>query len=500
MMRQVYEVGGTVVIGVDDRAELVFDSALGDDWQAMAYWVSSNKSHNGSKLFKLIIEDGLHELDTFADFYDDFAMTGRTGPTLTQVNSATFGALVDGKRAVTIHLDVALPDRVVVNYCIGMQNIKGDGGAEILNGAHQVVTVASDRLSFTTLIQSFGVVPTAFTTPDNALTLSLTANQAVIPSACLRVKSGTTGGWDGTGREGFINAYGGETRIDFLGFSYNGIKSAHDILFARGGSVVMNDRVVIAGAGAKVLRTGYMGTMYVNRSYFGGGEFAEAFYQGVANDGLTMIRGCIGGFDADMISATINTRIFITASVMTSAERGLRSTYEGSNITVAGGTRLTHCNTALRPDAGVIEVSATTEVFNNITPLSFTKSGRLAGSPVFSSNTDPLPASNVPILGGGWQKDLLLPITTKLPKVTATMNFPSIAAGSRAETSITYAGVAFGMLVHFTPATSVLAGESVVYEAFVSAADTIVLRATNVGTTTRDPVAKVFIFVAEVIT
>ena len=74
---------------------------------------------------------------------------------------------------------------------------------------------------------------------------------------------------------------------------------------------------------------------------------------------------------------------------------------------------------------------------------------------------------------------------TKVLTATATLNFPSISAVSQADLTITVTGAAVGDEVMMSLPASPAAG--IVFNAFVSAADTVTIRASNITASPVDP-------------
>lgn len=486
-----YAIKAQVIVKTGETVKLVCNPTAGDNIQAMTNWLMYNHQVDAGGSFYLEIADGYHNVSTYIDTYRAGYIQGTGSPDFIQISSATFGAPTSNIYTATVVLAAALPARVVAGYALGMQNVKSTiaaEGAEALNGACIVKTIAGDRLSFTADFRAHGVAPTAFTSPDNALTLSLTANQCVISKCCLRTDST---GWDGAAREGFINVLGGELHLKNMAFSYAGIADAHDMLFAKHGRLMLDDYVTVAGAGSKVLRTGYGGRIYANRGTFGGGGFAANIYQGVGNDGLEMIRCGFGGASAELISATANTRVFGTACIGAGGLRGLRTTYADANITMIGGTRLNHCGTGIQIDKGTVEIS-TSEVVGRCTDaFAIVGVGYIVGSPTLTLNTNAAIAANYPINGGGWYQDSTKLIDDKLPRIVTALDFPSIAANSYQDITAVYTGVVFGMVIDVT-ATSAMVALPFEVTAFVSAADQITYRAKNYSTGAIDPAAKTY--------
>lgn len=74
---------------------------------------------------------------------------------------------------------------------------------------------------------------------------------------------------------------------------------------------------------------------------------------------------------------------------------------------------------------------------------------------------------------------------TKVLTATATLNFPSISAASQADLTITVTGAATGDEVIMSLPAAPAAG--IVFNAFVSAADTVTIRASNITALAVDP-------------
>lgn len=74
---------------------------------------------------------------------------------------------------------------------------------------------------------------------------------------------------------------------------------------------------------------------------------------------------------------------------------------------------------------------------------------------------------------------------TKIRTASASLNFPSIAAVSQADLTITVAGAATGDEVTMGLPTVPAAG--IVFNAFVSATDTVTIRASNITAAAVDP-------------
>jgi hypothetical protein len=387
--------------------KLVSNPTTGDDLREMAEWIAGTHYIEETGERYLEIADGLHDVSTFVDITEGrrLDLRGRTTPTLIQItgisysNDGEVGAPAGEVYTATVTVATALPDRVVVGYAIGMQNIQGDGGADGLNGAVIVTSIAGDRLSFTGKIRSHGVALTNPTTLDANVTLGLTPNRAVIPWACLRVNEA---GWDGAAREGFMNALRGSV-IDLrhIGISYNGIAGDNDILFAGPGATVrLRDYVVIAGAGEMVLRTAG-GRIEAFRSCLGGSTMGVNIVQAVDDGTVSLTRCSLGSVSGDMLSLTAGSRCWVSQSVLTGANQIARTTYPSSAIEIAT-SRLSRALNGGVPLAGDILIDSASSVRHCTSPM-LLSGGVLWGNPTISDCTNAAPtAYEINVNGSVW--------------------------------------------------------------------------------------------------
>ena len=79
---------------------------------------------------------------------------------------------------------------------------------------------------------------------------------------------------------------------------------------------------------------------------------------------------------------------------------------------------------------------------------------------------------------------------TKILTASASLNFPSISAASQADLTITVTGAAVGDEVCMSLPAAPAAG--LVFNAFVSATDTVTIRASNITASPIDPAAASF--------
>lgn len=476
-------------------AKLVCNPTAGDDIKNMSLWAANG--HLMARGSDLVVEvaDGYHDVNTAITIAQTrrLRLQGTGSPDLLQVTAVSF-ALVSGNiYTATITVSAALPARVVVGYAIGCQNMKAsDGKIESLNGAHIIKSIAGDRLSFAIDLRAYGDVPISATTMQNTTTLGLLANRIVIAKNCLRLNPA---GWDGSTVEGFLNAVGGGC-IDLknIALSYAGINDNHNIVFERGAGTSVNfgDYVVIAGAGDKVLRGSNGADFYINRSFFGGGLTAAEIWQGYGGATISMARAHFGSVSASCITTTANAHATLTQCIAgSSGGATLRSTYNGSSIEFLTG-RINHGRYAAQVNDGMITVSDDTIVARCTDPWTVSR-GYLYGNPTLSENLNPAIAGNtVQPQGGGWYQTLskLIDPNFRLIGVTTTvLDYPSIAAGGFADLTVTVADASIGDHVDYNRNNAGEVAQGIVYMPFVSAANTVTLRAFNVSTAAIDKTA-----------
>jgi len=399
-----YENNAQMHIQEGDIVKLVCNPSAGDDFQAMCKWISGNhyrtepqtaaNSNTPSTALYLEIANGLHNVETFIDVTEtrflDIRATG--APDFISITGATFANIgTDAEAGIlysaTITLASALPSQVVAGFAVGGQNVQGDGGADCLNGGFIVESVALDRLSLVVKFRNHGVAPLAFTTPDSTASLGLTPNQLLVPKTTIRAQAS---GWGtGASREGFINAVnGGKINLTNIGISYNGITSAHDLLFAsgQGSEIRLADRVILAGAGEYVVRSSYDASVYTNRSCIGGGIYARsvAVCSGGSN---SFIRTMLGSsFDACAV-AILNGNIDLILSVANNSSIGIRTTYPTAGINTAS-SRFSRFNNVVQIEQGNIFLDTDTSVEYSTTPILLAGPGFVAGNFKLANNTN----------------------------------------------------------------------------------------------------------------
>lgn len=171
---------------------------LTDDFKSICNWMMGNHLiPNGSELY-LEIPNGLHDLSTFLDLTNDDSLTIKATATPDSfiMQSATIAPTSTPYiYQAVISMTTALPSYVEVGYAIGLQNVRGNNGAEALTGGHIIESIATDRKSFTIKFRAYGVVPTTPTTLSTGTTLGIAESRVMIPKCCLRADSSALGWW-----------------------------------------------------------------------------------------------------------------------------------------------------------------------------------------------------------------------------------------------------------------------------------------------------------------
>jgi hypothetical protein len=311
----------------------------------------------------------------------------------------------------TVTVTSALPSRVVAGYGLMFQNVRGDGHAEAMTGAHVVKTIAGDRLSFTIDHQVYGVAPTTITTIDSGADAELTIarSRVLVPRFCLRVNSA---GYNGTAedQEGYLNfERSPDYEVEYIGLSYNptnytGGSDEHDLVFGKRSNFKLLS-CTFAGAGDKVIRLAYNVTAYIVTCGIGGGATGQQLYQGYGNSDVQFVRCSMGGASGEGISATVSSRVALPSSIVVSCARGVRTSYGDASVVLTGYSRIAHCNEGLRADTGWVQTTTNETVTKCTSPLSIQGPGCIYGSPTISSNTNTTIPANVWLNGGAWRQN-----------------------------------------------------------------------------------------------
>ena len=492
-----YVAKARMFVKTGEVAKLVCNPTSGDDIQAMSEWISSRGHYveQGGSLY-LEIADGLHNVNTYVDIVDKAILDirGTAVPDFLDIVSATFSG-TSGAITATINVNASspLPSRVQAGFAVGGSNIQGDGGADVLN-CGLLVKARNSNTQFTADIYSKGTNLAAFTTPDNTASLGLTPNKIMVPQCTIRAAET---GWDGAAREGFINAErGARIHMKYVGLAYNGSAGDNDMMFATdaGTEISLEDYCVIAGTGEMCVRSFNHANIYTNRSCLGGAHTGANIWQGSGGGTFTAIRTMMGSVTADALSNSAGAEMFITSSVVTGANILVRTTYPDASASVTS-SRLSRGNLAVAPTEGNIVVDSNSSIKNCDTPISITgsNSGIAHGNPTISGNTNAtVTAFAIQTTGGVWLPSATKPFDGgwyKVGRFAAALNFPSIAAHSYADLTIASSGAAFNDFVSFAKSGGALASQGINYTVFVSAADTVTVRAFNITTGAINPSA-----------
>lgn len=487
-----------IFLNPSSAAKLVCNPTAGDDIKNMALWCAANHLQARGASLTLEIADGLHNISTFVDITDGkfLKMSATAAPDLIVINAISYVLVSGNTYTATVGLASALPAHVVVGYAVGCQNVKSNlstDGAQALNGAHIIKTIAPDRLSFTCDLRVYGAAPLPVT-PANlntATTQGLEGCRLVVPKCCLRVDAA---GWDGSIQEGWLNALNGaHIDLTWIGMSYNGVTSEHDILFARGqnSAITLTDYCVIAGTGDKIIRSSAMGHFYVNRSCLGGGTTGQEIYQGIGGSVAHFIRCTMGGVSATGLTESANCHAFGTQNIIANTGgAAIRTTYQDATATFVTG-RIVHCDFAAQPTAGTIGLAADDTILNCAAAFTIGQ-GMVYGNPTITNTPNATVANVLGTQGGAWVRDLAPVANGKdqyIGTYTQSVDFSSIASLAGQDITVTAAGVLFNDKVEFVRNNSAIPNQGVIFDAFVSAADQITLRARNVSGAAVDPTA-----------
>jgi hypothetical protein len=335
------------------------------------------------------------------------------------------------------------------------------------------------------------------TTPTAGVSLGLTQNKLIVPKCCIRANSA---GWTAGGvdfEEGFINARNGAViTLDGIGLSYNGTADGHEMVFARdtGSTIKMIGKSVLVGDCSNITRGAYGGTVDLFGSFIGLGITGQSVWQGVADCALFGVRTMFSGGTAEMISATATCAAFFSQCVLSGGLVGLKTTYPSAFIDVVT-SRIRHCGSAAQPTRGKIYLSSDTSLEYCTTPFVLTGSnfGKVVGNPALANNTNtPTTANAIQANGAVWVIEsgrTYNPDFQHVGKFAGVLDFPSIAANSFEDLTITATGAAFNDFCIVQRSGSAEPAQGVVFRAFVSAAGVITVRAYNVTAGAINPTA-----------
>lgn len=448
------------------------------------------------------IEDGFHAVTGYlADVTGMMRLTSKNelAPTALQITGATIALNSGDLFAATVNLATALPARVVAGYAVGLANVKGsDKKICSINGAHKVKTIAADRLGFTFDFFSYGASPVGTFTVDNTAALGLVPNICHVPQHSILVTPPDVSvppqdQWTGTAREGFINSLrDGKTGLKFIGVAYNGVRSEHDMLFAATGGVIdVEDFCVIAGTGDKTLRTGTDGSIRANRLIMGGGGTGQEAFQGVSGSTIQLTRCVMGGYDVSGVTATADTRIVVTQSIIASCKNtAVRTTYPSSSIDFLN-SRIYHCGFGIDADQGTISTDTNVEI-DNCDSAFLIRQGSVFGDPVITNTGITQAPMALQPQGGAWVRDLARTYNLfdyVVGSVVQALDFAPVTAQNFAVIEVLVAGAESGDFVKIARLGSAEPALKLYYHGYVSDVGKVEIRCVNYGAATIDPTA-----------
>lgn len=494
-----FALNAIMIVEADESVPLICNPTTGDDLEAMAAWISAGHMvERGGELY-LQIDDGKHYVKTQVSVFDGRVLDIRasaapdqrtiTGITIANVSGTTYDA--------TITVSSALPAQAVVGSVVGLYDVQGDGCAGAVNGGHVIRSIAGN--TFVVRIQVTGVTPTNVTSLTTTLTPAIGGmgtNLAIFPKCTIQADQD---GWDGGGApyEAFMEARnGGKIALKYVGIAYDNTttgadpNSDDDIFFAFGaGSIIsMVDQCVIAGTGEMMTRSFNFGHIHAYRSCLGGGATGVNFWQGSGGGTALFQRSMLGSVSGIGMSASAASHAYVDKCIMAGANQIARPTYATASLTITQ-SRLVFGNYGMTLSEGIVRIDAASRLDRCTYPMSMV-GGELYGNPIVSNCTNAVPTGDTwDANGGAWHKSGTELSSTKFNVIgtaTAALDFPSISAGSYQDLTITVAGATVGMGV-ILARTATWPAQAVLYTAFVSAADTVTVRAYNISGGSIDP-------------
>lgn len=389
-----YSLGRPLYVGPGESAYLDCDPTGGDDFAAMAKWLTTCWKHPGGTMYLrlangghavsegLLLERPGFTLDIRGTDIPDFRTV--TGITSSSVSGSTYEA--------TVTVSSPLPDQVIVGSPIGMENIQGDNNAKVFNGGQVVKSIAGDRLSFTFDFFSPKAAPTAPSAMDNTAINGMTPNQVLCPKGWLVCDED---GWVGTSQEGFIACRGGaKVSLQDIGFVFDGAAAGDDHMIAvrdTGSFVHLVQYCIFAGAGDKVIRCTFGAGFFLNRSQIGGATKARVGVDIAIGCAGTIARCSLGGFSNQIVNVGTNCGITIVQSVGGGASTAVQIPNSGAGAGVLYSlSQFDFCGTGLYAQNGCITI--TEDADSIISGMTHGQrwvdgEGYFVGEATFSSNT-----------------------------------------------------------------------------------------------------------------
>lgn len=407
-----YERGACLVLLPGEEAKIICNPSSGDSLSEIAKWYGQCLISPDATMY-IQLADGAHTVSEYVDVPNGNGSTldirGSAAPNFYQISSVSFAAVSGSLYTATVTVTSALDSAAVVGGPIGIQNAQGSNDVQVINGGQIIKSIAADRLSFTFDFYSPAGLPVTGVL-DNTLTYGLVANQVVVPRASLICQNT---GWDGSSREGFINAIdGGRVTMRNFGLAYSGAGSTeHDMLFARGAGsrIYLYDRMVISGAGDKVLRSYGGAEIFGNRSCIGGAGKALELFQGVAGGNNQFVRCSTGGALTAGFTCGHASTVNFAQGTLWGCGIGLRTTTEGASIS-AYPARIGKCNEAMLATQGSISGTTETVIERCTLGVNWAGGGEVVGNFTMgtagqANTSDSVRPGNTEYNGGRWYQD-----------------------------------------------------------------------------------------------
>lgn len=397
-----------------DVAKVVLDPTSGDDIQALAYWLRSCSVPSTAQLY-LELANGNHTVNTNIILSGDgplLDIRATAAPDESAITAVSFELVSGTKYRATITIPTALPAQAVVGSPIGIQQPQGDNSASDIAGAQIIQSIAVDRLSFKFDFNHPTGAPVNPTAMDNTLQFSLPANKVLTPKSSLICQST---GWDGAAIEGFLNLHdGAKCSFRNFGMAYSGTAGTeHDLILARGigAKFYAYDKMILAGAGDKVLRQYGASEMYLNRSCVGGAGLGQELWQGAAGSAIQLVRTSCGGATNGGFAVGAGCNLNFAQGVIASTPSGVQCTAGGDAAVfpaiISGHTR------GLYAVHGRIAITSETYIRRNTTGIDWLAGGEVAGPATMgtgslANTTNSSTAGNVFKEGGIWYDNIAI--------------------------------------------------------------------------------------------
>ena len=380
-----------------------------DDMIDMCNWISAGHIVEGDGELFLEVINGRHDVTGFCPVgrgrYLD--IRGTASPTLIEITGVEYldlGAtsLGPGMYRATVTLATALPAHITAGWAIGITPVVSAGITHPCSGGHQLLTIATDRLSFTYNFRAAGtvgdIVDTGVMTAGTSF--GTTNNRVVLPTFTIRL----LGGWVGASNEGFYRMEnGGQLHTKWCGFSYIGEDDVNrEMLYTiSGGRWNNSDYSVFVNAPKRIYRSGQGGSAYLNRAYMGNPAGDECVQILSAN--LTMVRCLTSGGTVAGISFLASSTGENSSSCAVGSPIGLRTTGAGAMLRWDSGY-VGWCDDGTSASAGEISFNSSACIIERCTdPMKFLSSAYpkwITGTHVMQNNTNAAYTPGVLINGG----------------------------------------------------------------------------------------------------